>query len=63
MKNPFDSDDIQELRGMVYFWQNKYHSLERLNKSYLNILIENKINPSLEELVDRMNKEDFTYNV
>lgn len=63
MKNPKDYTDLQELRGMIYFWQHKYCSLEELTEVYVSILLENNLVPSLEEVQDRINKKHLHITV
>jgi len=57
MKNPYETDDIEELREIAFYWLQQHEKIRLENKVYMTLLVENKIECSLKNLIDEINNQ------
>jgi hypothetical protein len=55
MKNPYECKDIDELREIAFFWMQRTNNMTIKSQCYIDILLENGIDPSIGEIISRMN--------
>ena len=59
MKNPYECNDIDELRDIAFCWMQISNRLKAEKRVLSDILLENGINPTLDEIIARLNKIAF----
>ena len=55
MKNPYECDDIDELRDICLYWMQKANMYHDEIRVLMELLMQNNINPSIEEIIYRTN--------
>lgn len=56
-KSPYECDDIEELREIAFYWLQKSKTLHLQMSIFLDMLLENGINPSMQDLMNRLNEK------
>ncbi len=57
--NPYNYEDVERLQEIGFYWMQQANRLRAEKKIYSDILLENGINPSLSEIIERLNKMAF----
>lgn len=54
-KNPYESEDVQELKEIGFYWMQIYHYRNLEKKAILSILRERNVNILIDEIISHMN--------
>jgi hypothetical protein len=59
MIDPYECNDLSECRELAFYWMQMAFRYKAEKKVFMDILLENNINPSFEEIIRRLNQIAF----
>jgi len=61
-KNPYDCETLEEAQEVGFFWMQKCQIMGLREKALMDLAIEGGVNPSLDQIIKRMNELVFKEN-